>query len=139
MSKDPTIERYVPKGTPIGRVRGLGSARHGAHDWVLMRYTSVASLVLGAFLVFSLAFLDDYSFATMRAWAAQPLVATGLALMVITFFWHSRMGVAEMIGDYVHEDGNKFGAMMALSLAVIAGIAFGLFCIARIAFSGGAA
>jgi succinate dehydrogenase / fumarate reductase membrane anchor subunit len=139
MTKDTTIETYSVKGTPIGRVRGLGSARHGAHEWVLMRYTSIAALVLGLFLVFSLAFLDEYSFATMREWAAQPLVATGLALLVITFLWHSRMGVAELIGDYVHEDGNKFGAMMALTLAVYGGMAFGLFCIAKIAFAGSAA
>jgi succinate dehydrogenase / fumarate reductase membrane anchor subunit len=139
MSKETTAAPYVPKGTPIGRVRGLGSARHGAHGWVLMRYTSVASLVLGLFVVFSLAFLNEYSFATMRAWAAQPLVATGLALTAITFFWHSRQGVTELIEDYVHEDGNKFGVMLALTLAVFAGTAFALVCIARIAFSGGAA
>jgi len=138
MSKDTPLETYAVRGTPIGRVRGLGSARHGAHEWVVMRYTSAAALVLGAFLVFSLAFLEDYSFAAMRDWAAQPLAATGLALMVITFFWHSRLGVAELIGDYVHEDGNKFGAMLALTLATYAGIAFGLFCIAKIAFAGGA-
>lgn len=139
MTKDTPVETFAVRGTPIGRVRGLGSAHHGAHDWVLMRYTSAASLVLGLFLVFSLAFLEDYSFAAMRDWAGQPLVATGLALIVITFFWHSRQGVAEMIGDYVHESGNKFASMLALWLFVVGGAAFGLFCIARIAFAGGAA
>ena len=139
MSKNTPVETYAVRGTPIGRVRGLGSARQGAHEWVMVRYTSVACLLLGLFLVFSLAFLHDYSFASIRAWAAQPLAATGLALMVIAFFWHSRQGVAELIADYVHEDGNKFAAMLAISLAVIGGTAFGLFCIAKIAFSGGAA
>ncbi len=139
MTKQTPLETYAVKGTPIGRVRGLGSARHGAHEWLVMRYTSAASLVLGLFLVFSLAFLDDYSLATMRAWAAQPLAAIALALMVVTFFWHSRLGVAELIGDYVHDEGNKFAAMLALTLVTYAGIAFGLFCIAKIAFSGGAA
>ena len=139
MSKDTPLETFAVRGTPIGRVRGLGSAHHGAHDWVVTRYTSAAAIVLGGFLVFSLAFLDDYSFAAMRAWAAQPLVATGLALTLIVFFWHSKMGVAELIGDYVHEEGNKFAAMLALTLATYGGIAFGLFCIAKLAFTGGAA
>lgn len=139
MSNDTPVETYAVRGTPIGRVRGLGSARHGAQGWVLMRYTSAASLVLGLFLVFSLAFLSDYSFAAMRDWAAQPIVAIGLALLIVTFFWHSRQGVAELIEDYVHEAGNKFGAMLVLKLAIIAGIAFGLFYIARIAFAGSAA
>ncbi len=138
MTKD-TPEAFATRGTPIGRVRGLGSARHGAHDWMVMRYTSAASLVLGLFLVFSLAFVSDYSFVTIRAWAAQPLAAVALALMVISFFWHSRLGVAELIGDYVHQEGNKFAAMLALTLATYAGMAFGLFCVAKIAFTGGAA
>ena len=137
MGKDTPVT-FATKGTPIGRVRGLGSAHHGAHTWVAMRYTSVACVVLGAFLVFSLALIKDYSFATMRDWASQPIVATGLALMVITFFWHSRMGVMDMVEDYVHEHGNKFGVSLALALATYGGIAFGLFCIAKIAFAGGA-
>jgi succinate dehydrogenase / fumarate reductase membrane anchor subunit len=136
---DTPLETFAVKGTPIGRVRGLGSAHHGAHDWLVMRVTAVACLILGLFLIFSLALLNDYSFATMRDWAGQPIVATGLALMVVTFFWHSRLGVAEMAGDYVHEEGNKFAVMLALTLATYAGIAFGLFCIAKIAFTGGAA
>ena len=130
---------FARRGTPIGRVRGLGSAHHGAHTWVVMRYTSAAALILGGFLVFSLALIEDYSFASMRDWASQPIVATGLALIVIVFFWHSRMGVVELIDDYVHEHGNKFGATLAVALATYGGIAFGLFCIARIAFAGGAA
>ena len=138
MGKDTPVT-FATKGTPIGRVRGLGSAHHGAHTWIVMRYTSAAALVLGGFLAFSLALTKDYSFATMRGWAGQPIVATGLALIVIVFFWHSRMGVVELIDDYVHEHGNKFAATLALALATYGGIAFGLFCIAKIAFAGGAA
>ena len=138
MGKDTPVT-FATKGTPIGRVRGLGSAHHGAHTWIVMRYTSAAALVLGGFLAFSLALIKDYSFASMRDWASQPIVATGLALIVIVFFWHSRMGVVELIDDYVHEHGNKFAATLAVALATYGGIAFGLFCIAKIAFAGGAA
>lgn len=138
MGKDTPVT-FARKGTPIGRVRGLGSAHDGAHTWVVMRYTSAASLVLGGFLAFSLALIRDYSFASMRDWASQPIVATGLALIVITFFWHSRLGVIDLIEDYVHEHGNKFATMLAVALATYGGIAFGLFCIAKIAFAGGAA
>jgi succinate dehydrogenase / fumarate reductase membrane anchor subunit len=138
MGKDTPVT-FATKGTPIGRVRGLGSAHHGAHTWMMMRYTSAAAVVLGGFLAFSLALIKDYSFASMRDWASQPIVATGLALIVIVFFWHSRMGVVELIDDYVHEHGNKFAATLAVALATYGGIAFGLFCIAKIAFAGGAA
>ena len=125
-------------GTELGRVRGLGSAHHGAHDWLLMRYTSAGALVLWAFLIVSFVLLPDLSYATVSEWAGKPLIAVILALLVIVTLWHAKMGVAEIIGDYVHETGNKFASMLALTLATYAGIAFGLFCIARLAFAQGA-
>ena len=33
-------------GTPIGRVRGLGSAHHGAHHWIVARITAISNLIL---------------------------------------------------------------------------------------------
>ena len=138
MGKDTTLERYGPKGTPVGRVRGLGAGHHGTHDWLAMRYTSVGSLLLCAFLLVSFVLLPDLSYATVRDWIGQPIPATAIALLVITVFWHSKLGVAEMIGDYVHGEGNKFAAILALNLAVVAGIAFGLFCLVRLALGGAA-
>lgn len=138
MGKDSTLERYGPKGTPVGRVRGLGAGHHGTHEWLLMRYTSAGILLLGAFLLVSLVLLPDFAFATVRDWIAGPIPATAMALLVVTVFWHSRLGVAEMIGDYVHDEGNKFAAILALNLAVVGGAAFGLFSIARLALGGAA-
>ena len=123
-------------GTQLGRVRGLGSAHHGAHDWMLMRYTSAGSLLLVAFLIVSIILLPDMSYVTVRSWLSDPVPATAMALLVISVFWHTRLGVAEMIGDYVHDAGNKFAALTALNLAVVGGAVFGLVAIARIAFGG---
>lgn len=131
------VQRSEPsafKGTDIGRVRGLGSRHHGAGEWLLMRYTSVAALVLSTFLLVSLVLLPDYEFATMRAWASAPLPAVALALLVISLLWHTKLGVAELVGDYVHDEGNKFAAILALNLVTFGAAAFGLFCIARLAF-----
>ena len=38
-------------GTGIGRVRGLGSAKHGAHHWLAQRYTAVGNLLLVLWLL----------------------------------------------------------------------------------------
>lgn len=138
MGNDSTLERYGPKGTPIGRVRGLGAARHGAGEWLLMRYTSAGSLLLCAFALFSFVMLPDFAYATVRDWVGGPIPATALALLVVTVFWHTRSGVAELILDYVHDEGNKFAAMLALNLAIVGGAVFGLFCVARLALGGAA-
>ena len=125
-------------GTKLGRVRGLGSAHHGAHHWLLQRFTAVGNLVLVLFLMVSLALLPAYDFATMKDWAASPLTATALALLVISTFWHARLGLQVLMEDYVHTPGNKFALHLLLNLAAVSGAMFGLVSIARIAFSGAA-
>lgn len=125
-------------GTDLGRVRGLGSAHHGAHHWLLQRFTAVGNLVLMLFLVISLATMPDYSFETVRKWMAQPLSATALALLVVSVFWHAKLGLQVLIEDYVPAAGNRFAVLLLLNLAAIGGAMFGLVSIARIAFAGAA-
>ena len=125
-------------GTEIGRVRGLGSAHHGVNHWLLQRFTAVGNLVLMLFLAISLALLPDYAFVTIREWAANPLTATALALLVVSTFWHARLGLQILMEDYVHAPGNKFALLLLLNFAAIGGAVFALVSIARIAFSGAA-
>jgi succinate dehydrogenase / fumarate reductase membrane anchor subunit len=44
-------------GTPIGRVRGLGTAHEGAHHWMVQRFTAIGNLVLMSYLVVCFALL----------------------------------------------------------------------------------
>ena len=133
MGRRTTLERYGDKGTAIGHVRGLGSAHEGPHHWLMQRFTAIGNLVTVLFLVVSLVLLPNYSYLTVREWLASPVPATMLALLVISVFWHARLGLQVMIEDYVDTPGNKFAAIAALNLAAFAGAAFGLFCIARLA------
>ena len=43
--------------TPLGKVRGLGSAREGGEHWLTERVTSIALLLLGTWLIASLLLL----------------------------------------------------------------------------------
>lgn len=126
-------------GTSIGRVRGLGSAHHGAHHWIMARVTAVGNLVSVLFFGISLVLLGDYSFASVHDWLSQPLPAFMVALMIISTFWHAKMGMQVVLEDYVHDEGNKFACMLLLNLAFFAGAAFGLFSLARLVFTQGAA
>lgn len=123
-------------GTSIGRVRGLGSAHHGAHHWLLQRFTAIGNLLLVIWLITSLVLMPSLDYKAVSAWIAQPIPATAMALLIITTFWHARLGLQVLAEDYVQEHGNKFAVIALLNLAVFGGVAFGLFCVIRLALGG---
>ena len=123
-------------GTGLGRVRGLGSAKHGGGHWVIHRMTAIGTLLLMLWLVFSLVRLPAYDFATVRLWLEQPIVAVPMMLLVISVFWHFRIGLQVLIEDYVHEEGLKFASLLALTFYTFGLGALALFAIAKIALTG---
>ncbi len=125
-------------GTSIGKVRGLGSAHEGAHHWLVQRFTAIGNLVLSIWLMASFIFLPNMSYETVTAYLAQPLQATMMALLIVSVFWHARLGLQVLIEDYVHTAGNKFAALALLNLATLGGAAFGIFCVIRLALGGAA-
>jgi succinate dehydrogenase / fumarate reductase membrane anchor subunit len=120
-------------GTEIGRVRGLGAAHSGTHHWLLQRFTAIGNLVLGLWLLITLLLMVDHSYGAMREYFARPVPATALGLLVLSTFWHARLGLQVLVEDYVHEHANKFAAMALLNLSAFAGAAFGLLCVVRLA------
>jgi len=123
-------------GTSLGKVRGLGSAHHGGQHWLLQRTTAISNLVLMTWLLVSLIALGDYSYASVAGWLSQPLAAVPMMLVIVSLFWHARLGLQVLIEDYVHQTGSKFGLLAALNLAVIGGGAFAIFSVVRLAILG---
>ena len=120
-------------GTSIGRVRGLGSAKSGTHHWLLQRFTAIGNLLLVLWLVASIVLLPDLGYATVTEWLARPVPAVAMALLLVSTFWHARLGMQVMLEDYVHEHGSKFALIALINLAAFAGAAFGVFCVLRLA------
>ena len=124
--------------TPIGRVRGLGSARSGAHHWWLERLTSVSTLLLFVWFVVSLVRMPSLDHGTVVEWLAEPLVAVPMLLLIVSTFWHLKLGLQVVIEDYVHEEGVKFFSITLLNFFTIALGALAFFSVLKIAFGGDA-
>ena len=120
--------------TPLGQVRGLGSAHHGGEHWLTERVTSVALLFLGTWLLASLLLLPKLDQRTLIEWLHAPSGAIPMALFIITGFRHAHDGVKVVVDDYVHEEGSRFAWSTVLLFLAVAGGAIALFALGRIAF-----
>jgi succinate dehydrogenase / fumarate reductase membrane anchor subunit len=120
--------------TPLGRVRGLGSAHHGGEHWLTERVTSIALLLLGTWLIASLLLLPALDQRTVIEWLRTPSGAVPMALLIIVGFKHALDGVKVVVDDYVHEPGNNFVLNTILLFLAVGGAALALFAVARIAF-----
>jgi succinate dehydrogenase / fumarate reductase membrane anchor subunit len=119
--------------TPLARVRGLGSAREGAHHWWIERLTSVSTLLLFIWLLVSLLRLPGLDYRTVTEWLQSPLAAVPMLLLILSTFWHLKLGMQVILEDYVHEEGWKFLSILLLNFATVIGAAFALFAVLKIA------
>jgi succinate dehydrogenase / fumarate reductase membrane anchor subunit len=124
-------------GTQIGQVRGLGSARTGTHHWIVQRVTAVGNILLVLWLLASLLMLPGLDHASVTGWLAQPIVAVPMMLMLVSIFWHLKLGLQVLIEDYT-ADATRIACLTLLNFYAIGGAAFGIFAIAKIAFTGAA-
>jgi succinate dehydrogenase / fumarate reductase membrane anchor subunit len=124
--------------TPLGKVRGLGSAHHGGEHWLTERVTSIALLLLGTWLIASLLLLPKLDQRTVVEWLHAPSGAVPMALFIIVGFRHALDGMKVFIDDYVHEPGRNFAINTLLLFLAVGGAALALFALGRIAFAGAA-
>jgi succinate dehydrogenase / fumarate reductase membrane anchor subunit len=125
--------------TPLSRVRGLGSAKSGARHWWLERLTSVSTLILFVWFIVSLLRLPSLDHDIVTSWLAAPLVAVPMLLLIVSTFWHLKLGLQVVVEDYVHEDGLRLFSITLLNFFAIALGALAFFSVLKIAFGGDAA
>ena len=93
--------------TPLSRVRGLGSARSGAHHWWMERLTSVAAFVLFVWFIASILRLP-------RLDHDGVVIGVGLSWAL---FQHTLSGIRHFVMDIgagYELSANKFWANMTM-------------------------
>jgi succinate dehydrogenase / fumarate reductase, membrane anchor subunit len=105
--------------TPLGRVRGLGSAKSGTSHFLWQRVTAAVLIPLSLWFVYSLLYtvshLDEEGVAQ---WLGSSLNASALIFMLLALFYHAALGVQMVIEDYIHGHGAKLAALL-LNVAVM--------------------
>jgi succinate dehydrogenase / fumarate reductase membrane anchor subunit len=122
--------------SPLGRVRGLGSAKEGVAHWWQQRLTAVALVPLLLWFVVSVIANVGADYLSMRAWLGTPGNATLLILLIIAVFHHAQLGVQVVIEDYVHDAVLKPVGIIATKLLAVALATYGIVSVLFVAIGG---
>jgi succinate dehydrogenase / fumarate reductase membrane anchor subunit len=99
--------------SPLGRARGLGSAKEGLHHWWAQRLTSLALIPLTVWFVAAVVGLAGSSYETFVAWLGNPINATVMVLFLGVSLHHAQLGLQVVAEDYVPHHGWRIATIVA--------------------------
>jgi succinate dehydrogenase / fumarate reductase membrane anchor subunit len=120
----------------LGRVRGLGAARGGTAQWWAERLTSIALVPLTVWFILAALHLAGVPRAGVAHWAANPINAALLVALVIITFHHMQLGLQVVIDDYIHGEGARLAALLAIKGASALLGLIALVAVLKLAFTG---
>jgi len=109
MAKAPHVDI---RRSPLGRARGLGSARAGATHWWMQRLTSLALVPLTLWFLCAMIGMLGASRDDVVFWMSGPLPIVLMIALVIATFHHLQAGLQVVIEDYVHDDRLRIGSIL---------------------------
>lgn len=123
--------------TDLGRVRGMGSAKSGAHHWLSVKITAIALIPLTLWFLYS--FLTGViamggTFEASIDWIKKPYHSFPLALLLAVNFYHAELGGQEIIIDYVHKRSLQIPTLILYKFFCYGLIALSLYSVLYITF-----
>ena len=110
-----------------------GSAHGPAHHWGLERMLSVATLLLFVWFLVSLWRLPALDQQSVAEWLKNPLAAVPMLLLIVSTFWHLKLGLVVVVEDYVHEAGSRFAWLLVINFASLFAAALAIVSVLKLA------
>ncbi|OYW00527.1 MAG: succinate dehydrogenase, hydrophobic membrane anchor protein [Acidiphilium sp. 37-64-53] len=104
--------------SPLGRARGMGSAKSGLGHWWAQRLTAMALLPLSLYFVLSVFLLEGADQAAMLRYMAEPWNGVLFIALIAALFYHLQLGLQVVIEDYIHSEARRLTAVLAMRAAV---------------------
>jgi len=103
--------------TDLGKVRGSGAAKGGVHEFIAHRVSAIVLALLLPFFLYGLIKALHGGYDGLIAWASSPFGAFVLLGFITAGIYHGRLGINEVISDYVAGDGMRSLFMLLNTLA----------------------
>ncbi len=111
-------------------------SKKGTSTFIIQRATAVILAPIAIWFLFGIVSALTADYAAARAWLAEPLNAALLGVFFIVGAWHMRIGMEEIILDYIHSWA-KDVLLFVNWLAALGVIAAAVWSIYTISFAGG--
>ncbi len=110
-------------------------AHKGTSTFVLQRASAVVLIPLSLWFLLKVVPLLGADYQTAHAWALQPVNAVLLALFLVISAFHMRIGLEEIVVDYIHS-WLKTVLILLSWLAAIALMALAIWSAYQLSFAG---
>jgi succinate dehydrogenase / fumarate reductase, membrane anchor subunit len=98
--------------TPLGRVRGYGSAKSGTGHFIEQRLTALANIPLTIAAVLIVISLIGHNHAAVVQILGSSPVAIIMLLFILSAAYHMKIGMQVIIEDYVHDEAAKYALLI---------------------------
>ena len=105
--------------SPLGRARGLGSARAGAAHWWAQRLTAVALVPLTLWFISAVIQLQGADQHGAVVWLSAPVPLVLMLALILATFHHLQLGLQVVLEDYVHDHAMKLASVLAMKAACV--------------------
>jgi succinate dehydrogenase / fumarate reductase membrane anchor subunit len=106
--------------TPLGRVRGLGSAKSGVEHFWHQRLTAAAMVPLTIWFVWMVARYTGAPHVDVVAALGNPINAALMLLYVLAGIYHMALGLQVVVEDYISAKGTKIALLFLVNFAAFA-------------------
>ena len=124
--------------TPLGRVRGMGAAKHGVGHFIGQRVSAIALVLLVLWAVYSGLNLARFDYTATIGWLKWGPNTVLTVLLIAVGFYHMTLGMRTIIEDYIHKTSTKAVLLLLNLFACSLGGVIGVIAVLKVAFGGGA-
>jgi succinate dehydrogenase / fumarate reductase membrane anchor subunit len=120
--------------SPLGKARGLGSARKGVDHWWRQRLTAMGLIPLVVYVVVGLLMHVKADYDAAVLWLGSPINATAAVLLFAAGFYHAALGLQVIVEDYVSGESRRLIMLMLMKLVMTGLAVLSIFSILSVAF-----